>query len=412
MAAIQGLRGTGDWGPDERPKDFREMIQKLNPNGESPLMGMLSRAKKEKVTDPEFFWWNEPYTIWRGQINGGVNNTATSITVDGSDPGASDLSVSFGDCTHLVPGDLLMYEPIAADASTFSTEIVEVRSVISGTNIVVRRGAADTTAAAMKDDGFLMRVGNTHAEGAAAPQSATRNPIRADNNIQKFQKSYEATITSEMTKTRTNNNYQTDKMRKSFDHSSDIELAFLFGKKSMSTGTNGKPVYTTNGIINMLPASRKIVIGTAGWDYNDLMDNLFPIFDWKTPGGDSRVVLCGNKFLINLNKMLAKQGEARWEGGKLNFYGQTFKELAIPQGRLLFKTHPLLNRSPRWTTAAFVIDPGSLCYRYMRDTFSKDNIQGNDELDSKKGAWYTQAGLEVRYGGLTNMVIADFKVVK
>lgn len=24
MAAIAGLRGTGDWGTDERPKDFRE----------------------------------------------------------------------------------------------------------------------------------------------------------------------------------------------------------------------------------------------------------------------------------------------------------------------------------------------------------------------------------------------------
>ena len=409
MAAIQGLRGTGDWGPDERPKDFREMIQKLNPNGESPLMGMLARAKKEKVTDPEYFWWNEPYTIWRGQLSAAAAVGATTLTFDGTDPGTTDLSVTYGDCTHLVPGDLLMYENISTAASVTTGEIIEVRSVISPTSIVVRRGASNTTAAEMVDNSNLMRIGNTHAEGAAAPQSATRNPVRADNYIQKFQKSYEVTITSEMTKTRTNNNYQTDKMRKSFDHSSDIELAFLFGKKSLGTGTNGKSVYTTDGIINMLPTSRRKIIPSAGWDYDDFMTNVFPIFDWKTPGGDSRVVLCGNEFLIELNKMLAKKGEARWEGGKLNFYGQTFMELAIPQGRFMVKTHPLLNRSPRWTKSAFVIDPGSLCYRYLRDTFSKDNIQGNDELDTKKGAWYTQAGLEVRYGGLTNMFIADMK---
>ena len=32
-----GMRGTGDWGTDVRPKNFREMILLLFPNGAAPL---------------------------------------------------------------------------------------------------------------------------------------------------------------------------------------------------------------------------------------------------------------------------------------------------------------------------------------------------------------------------------------
>jgi hypothetical protein len=42
--AIAGLRGTGDWGTDERPKNFREMILWLNPNGTAPIFALSSRA--------------------------------------------------------------------------------------------------------------------------------------------------------------------------------------------------------------------------------------------------------------------------------------------------------------------------------------------------------------------------------
>ena len=42
--AIAGLRGSGDFATDERPKDFREMILFRRPNGQAPLTALLSRA--------------------------------------------------------------------------------------------------------------------------------------------------------------------------------------------------------------------------------------------------------------------------------------------------------------------------------------------------------------------------------
>ena len=43
--AFAGLRGTGDWGTDERPKNFRELILWRDPNGTTPLTAIMSRLK-------------------------------------------------------------------------------------------------------------------------------------------------------------------------------------------------------------------------------------------------------------------------------------------------------------------------------------------------------------------------------
>ena len=52
MAAVAGLRGTGDWGTDERPKNFRELILWRDPNGEAPLTALMAKMRKESTDDP------------------------------------------------------------------------------------------------------------------------------------------------------------------------------------------------------------------------------------------------------------------------------------------------------------------------------------------------------------------------
>lgn len=56
MAAVAGLRGTGDWATDERPKNFREFILFRNPNGTAPIFALMARVQKESTDDPEFSW--------------------------------------------------------------------------------------------------------------------------------------------------------------------------------------------------------------------------------------------------------------------------------------------------------------------------------------------------------------------
>ena len=82
MAAVAGLRGTGDWGTDERPKNFRELIMFRNPNGSAPLFALTARIASESVNDPEFSWWDEPNDLIRLQVDAAFNSTVTAFTVE------------------------------------------------------------------------------------------------------------------------------------------------------------------------------------------------------------------------------------------------------------------------------------------------------------------------------------------
>ena len=98
MPAIAGLRGTGDWGTDERPKNFREYILWRDPNGMAPLTALLSKMGSETTDDPEFSWWEEQQQLVRVQSDA-TGASATSTTL-GLTAGGLDL----------VPGDLLLVE--------------------------------------------------------------------------------------------------------------------------------------------------------------------------------------------------------------------------------------------------------------------------------------------------------------
>jgi hypothetical protein len=121
MAAVAGLRGTGDWGTDERPKNFREYIMWRNPNGSTPLLALMSKVGKASTDDPEFAWWDEPTDIIRLTVNGALGTTDSTIVVNSLDPDATTPSRNWGVANHLVPGDVLMVEP-ATDAASFTRE--------------------------------------------------------------------------------------------------------------------------------------------------------------------------------------------------------------------------------------------------------------------------------------------------
>src|SRR5262245_54874341 len=246
MAAVAGLRGTGDWGTDERPKNFRDYIMWRNPNGNTPITALMSKAGKDSTDDPEFSWWDEPVTIIRLQINGARVAGDTTIIVDSADPSTSAPGNNWGLATHLKPGDLLLVEPAEANFST--AEYIEVVSVTSATQFVVKRGAAGSTPAGISDDVFLLLVGSSFAEGTGEPKAASRNPVKYSNYTQIFKDVYDVTGTAAETRARTGDPIKNDKKRKALDHAKSIELALLFGRKNETVGDNGKPLRTTDGL--------------------------------------------------------------------------------------------------------------------------------------------------------------------
>src|SRR5882672_6736570 len=185
--AIAGLRGTGDWSTDERPKNFREMILWVNPNGTAPIFALSSKASKESTDDPEFSWWCEPNDQIRLKTNGALdNNPATvSITVGGLEPNSSDLGLNWGSALSLKAGDILMVEP-AADAAAFTPEYLLVTGVTSATVFAVTRAFSGSTIANIPDLSFLTKVGSAYAEGTSSPQATSRNPVKYTNKTQIF----------------------------------------------------------------------------------------------------------------------------------------------------------------------------------------------------------------------------------
>lgn len=378
--AIAGLRGTGDWGTDERPKNFREAILWLDPNGQTPLTGLLSKMSTESVDDPEFAWWEESQDLVRVTLGADATAGATTLTLTGG---------AYG----LVKGDLLMRE-----TDDGLGELIELTATPSSdTSISVARGVAGSTAAAYTaaDGVVFTKIGNVHPEGGVTPDSTTRNPVKLRNYCQIFKTSYEITKTALKTRARTGNVQQNDKKRKMFDHSRDLEMAFMFGRAYEGVGDNGKPKRYTGGLNSFIKTNRTVFNGDLSED--TFIDAIAPVFNWDGAGaGNERLVFAGNTALMAMNKLAKSGGQVNFDGGVVKVYGMNMARWILPQGTIYVRTHPLMNIHPVFSKAMFVINPRGLKYRPLRDTKAQDDI-GPETKDSVLGEWLTEAGLEVHH---------------
>lgn len=404
MSGIAGLRGTGDFVDGERPKDYREGILWYNPNGEAPIFALSAKAGKRVVKDPEFFWWNEGNALVRLRVSVAAAAADTMITVDTADPTDTTMGVNYGTATHLKPGDLLMVEPLtsAAETQAYAPEIIEVDNVMSDTQFAAKRGQAGSTAGAIAQNTFITLIGSAYAEGTGAPRAVTRNPIKSFNYTQIFKNTYELTQTADKTTFRTGDPWSNDKKRKGFDHSRDIELSILFGRRSEVVGENGKPKRTFGGLRTFIPATNTTIFASAVTP-NSLIDAVGMVFDYNTGAGDTRMMFVGNQAAIELGKIFNAATNITLNAtDRVRVYGIDFQELLLPQGRLLLKTHPLMSRHGIYRKSAFILDFDALKWAPLtgRDTKAKDDVQAEDE-DVRRGFYITEAGIEVGYGGLT-----------
>ena len=393
--AFLGLRGTGDWGTDERPKNFREMILWRHPNGSAPLTALMSKIGSESVDDPEFNWWEEEQNAVRVQTDAtGASATSTTLglTANGN---------------LFVAGDVLLVEK--TETATYDNEIVLVSSVTNDTTIVIKRGQAGTTAAVTGASAYLTRIGSVFAEGTNSPDVSSTNPTKLNNYCQIFKTAYELTETAKKTRTRTGDPLKNDKKRRMFQHSVMQEFAWLWGQSHEDTGANGKPRRFTGGLRQHIKTN--VTVFTVDPTEDTFMDAIYPCFDYETEGsggGQERLILAGNIALNQLNRIARDSSSSRINFDKtVKLYGMELQRWILPQGTVYVKTHPLLNTHARFSSSMFVLQPSSIKYRPLRDTMPQDNIQAND-ADTHKGQWLTEAGLEVQHEK-TMAYIGDFR---
>lgn len=399
-----GVRGTGDWGTDERPTNFRELILWRKPNGKAPLTALMGKARSEPVDDGQYSWWDEELNPVRVLVNGVVTTvTHTTIVIDG------------GNALDLVAGDVLLVEKTLTETASvyaYDNEIVVVSAnPSSATTFVVDRGQAGSTAALIPDNSYMTKIGNIYSEGSSSPEASSRNPTKHHNFCQIFKTAYRITESAKVTKMRTGDPLKNDKKRKMFDHSVALEYSLLFGRRFETTdAVTGKPRRFTGGLLYHLAAedaatadlsgqtkTHVVKVWTTTMVINDFFDSIYQMWDYDDGTGaeGERLVLAGNGWINALNKMCAAAGTVNY-GEIVKAYGMKLTRYVLPQGEIFVKSHPLMNVHPRWTNDAFMINVGNLYWRYMRDTRPQDNIQAPD-ADEQKGQWLTEAGLEAHH---------------
>ena len=409
-----GMRGTGDWVADQRPKNWRQQILKLYPNGSAPLTAMLSMMGSSSVDDPEFNWWTQEQSA----VSGAVSGVYT----------LADLSVAY--VNGGVTGDTLFvqitstlgmrvrtgHQILLRDASDYRVDVVgKVTDVTRGnvnTVLAVKLLEDDDNSADhdLSDCDNFKIIGNINPEGAEMPEAIALNPVKVYNFTQIFRTPLSMTRTALKTRLRTPNDYQKAKAEALEMHSWEMELAFLWGIRTENIGDNGKPERTTMGVINFIRqyaaancddytlnttyAGQSWTTGGETW----LKNMLEQIFRY---GSGEKLCLCGSGFLLGIDALAKASSQLNIMPGAKT-YGMQIKEWVTPFGSIYMKTHPLFSHDATTRNMAIIIEPKELGYRYIDDTSffgesnSKDHPSGYGQrrIDGLNEEYLTECGLE------------------
>lgn len=389
MSGFLGMRGTGDWATDQRPKNWREGILYLYPNGTAPLTAIMSKLKSQPVDDPEFYWWTKTLQTQRATVTG-IYTDSVLLTAYVSGGVAGDtlyFKMSAADVSHFRVG----HQVLLRDASDYTVDctgkVTAKSSNGASSYIAVKLLEADdnSTSNNLSNCDVAIVMGSINAEGAVMPSGITYDPVKLYNYTQIFRSPLSITRTARKTKLRTGDAYREMKREALEYHSIEMERAFLFGVKTEGTGDNGKPERTMDGILTILRAEAAANVNdyTLNTDYSGK--------DWTEAGGgedwlnaylevmfrygsSEKLALCGSGALLGINK-LAQSGSHFTMTSQTKAYGIQVVEWITPFGVIYLKTHPLFSIETTLRYSMLLIEPKNLMYRYIDDT----NFYGEGE---------------------------------
>lgn len=370
--AVVGMRGTGSYSADERPKNYRGVLLLLKPNTEAPLTAMLGQLADAPTDDPEFKCFLKGLPTQRAVVSATVNSTATTITMKGT-----------GSQTIFKPGHAVMVETTG--------EVVWVTSSSTAKTIVVERGKGSTKAAIATDAGLFI-LGTHHEEGASVPAAITYDPTVVTNYTQIFRTVGDITGTALSTRLRYADNPMVEMKREMLEiHSIEMEKQFLFGSGVEDTGGTN-PERTTKGAF--------FFITTNVHDFQDAVT----IEDWEialeadfADGMNEKLLLCGNRVLTIANQLGRTHGQITI-APRAETFGLQIMTWITPFGTIQLKQHPLLSKNPTFKDWAFLFETSKLRYRYLRgrDTKYLRNRQSPGD-DANKDEFLTECGLEIDF---------------
>jgi hypothetical protein len=380
MAAIQGLRGSGEFSTDFRPKNYRELFTLLEPNGNAPLNALLAMGSSEPTDDPEFKNFRDELPDRKMTVNGAVASTSTgTITIDASDDNKFAIAGA-----------------IVVNSST--GEVMHVTADTTSTTLTVTRNIGGTTHQ-IADNAELFIAGFAAAEGGSSPTAISFDATVASNYTQIFRTAFQVSNTLQSTYLRTGDKMD-EAMTKALKlHMSDIERAMFFGIKHESNGSSAQPTRVTGGLLNSLTNVTDVTTdyasvggSSAGQMTESGFDQLLISSVFKY-GSKQKIAFVGENVANHLQQM----GKDRWQPTALEgAYGVNLTRYNTFAGDLMVHLHPQFRQVPGMKNAMIIIDFPYLTYRYLegRDTQLLENRQSPD-ADSVKHEYLTECGLEL-----------------
>ena len=399
--AIQGLRTTSNFVTGQRPLNWREGILLLDPNGDTPLLGLTAAMKKRETDDPEFNWWEKSLSTRRLQLT----SSATALTSSNT---TVTLDATNGNGKSVKEGDLLRVAETG--------EIVRVTAdPTSDTSITIQRSWGDTAATALDTTAagknpWLIVIGSVYEEGSLAPSGVNFDPTKKYNYTQIFRGTLEMTRTASKTRLRTGDAVKEAKRECLQYHGIDMERAFWLGDR-IETTVNGKPARSLGGYLWLLSNYNSgSNIANAKTDYPSgvtmagLEEYMYDIFQY---GSSEKMAFCGNRSLLTISQIVRKNSQFNIQSG-IKEYGMDVSRLMTPFGTLVLKNHPLFNQDVGGTTAGTayygmeswmaVCDMAQFKYVYLTgsDTKYEPVLQSNG-MDGMQSGYITECSLEIAH---------------
>jgi len=411
MAGFLGMRGSGDWAVDQRPKNWREMILYLYPNGSAPLTAMLAKMRSERTDDPEFNWWTKTLATQAGAITGIYTDIALGTAYVSGGVLGSTVYVKMAEATadELREG----HQVLLRDASDYAVDVnAKVTSVVkngasSYAGVELLEADDNSSNGDLSDADRLVIIGNLNAEGATMPDAIGYDPVKWYNYTQIFRTPLEITRTARRTRLRTGDAYKEMKREALEIHSIEMEKAFLWGVRSERTGANGKPERTTSGLIPAIIANGTADDFSVNTDYTGdtwlasgedwLDEQLEVIFRY---GRTEKLAFAGSGALLGINR-LAKNSGFMQITPQTTSYGIQVTSWVTPFGTIHIKTHPLFSFETTNRNSMIIFEPENLNYRYIDDTsFYKEGEKQNTgytRKDATTEEFLTECGLEYHH---------------
>jgi hypothetical protein len=388
--AIKGIFTSHQGIVGERSGDFASSILYYYPTGQAQMFAISAGIPTVGAGDTTFHWYEDSHISGRQPIASGGTTTSIVVT-DGS---------------FYVPNQILLVEETGE--YVFTTQV-------SGNTLTVIRGLGGTAIVSVTNSMHLQLIGNAHEEASEKPVAVTQQGAPRSNLVQIWRNAWAISGTAKAVKYRTGDKLAKSKRECAMYHSEDMERSMLWGKKHLGT-LNGNQFRLTDGVVTQIESYGGVVASAAtdsgsgpvagDLSLKDLTEFVRQVFSTSVKGQpNERIVYNGDIVLQALQHMTLADSVYNIEFAESSV-GIKVGSLVTAFGTLKLLTHPMMNESPVWRNEMYVLHPGGLRKRMLRDTFEDDYDKSGSRangIDADEGMMTTEGGMEV--GGARTMGI-------